>query len=269
MRAVVLTGEGESFCAGGDLDWMRQQFEATRQEREAQAMKLARMLRALNELPKPLIGRVNGQAFGGGLGMMSVCDVAIAADSARFAFTETRLGLIPATIAPYVVARMGEANARRVFMSARMFDAQEASRLGLVAKVVPAGELDTAIAAETKPYLSCSPQAVPAGQGADPAHKRKGRRSHDDAHRRAACRLLGRRCAGRREGLLRKAPAGMENRQLIGAVAAGAKNFTTADISSCNGGATQAYTPCPKSHVQRMRTIMGGAIPSCEPGEPG
>lgn len=160
VRAVVLTGEGESFCAGGDLDWMRQQFEATRGEREAQAMKLARMLRALNELPKPLIGRVNGQAFGGGLGMMSVCDVAIAADTARFAFTETRLGLIPATIAPYVVARMGEANARRVFMSARMFDAQEASRLGLVAKVVPAGELDTAIAAETKPYLSCSPKAV-------------------------------------------------------------------------------------------------------------
>jgi methylglutaconyl-CoA hydratase len=160
IRAVVLTGEGESFCAGGDLDWMRQQFEATRQEREAQAMKLARMLRALNELPKPLIGRVNGQAFGGGLGMMSVCDVAIAADTARFAFTETRLGLIPATIAPYVVARMGEANARRVFMSARMFDAQEASLLGLVSKVVPAGELDAAIAAETKPYLSCSPQAV-------------------------------------------------------------------------------------------------------------
>jgi methylglutaconyl-CoA hydratase len=160
VRAVVLTGEGESFCAGGDLDWMRQQFEATRAQREAQAMKLARMLRALNELPKPLIGRVNGQAFGGGLGMMSVCDTVIAVDTARFAFTETRLGLIPATIAPYVVARMGEARARRVFMSARMFDTQEAKELGLVAKVVPADALDAAIAAETRPYLSCSPQAV-------------------------------------------------------------------------------------------------------------
>ncbi len=160
VRVVVLTGEGASFCAGGDLDWMRQQFDATRQEREAQAMKLARMLRAMNELPKSLIGRVNGQAFGGGLGMMSVCDAVVAVDSAKFAFTETRLGLIPATIGPYVVARMGAARARQVFMSARLFGASEAKELGLVAKVVPADELDAAVEAEVKPYLACSPAAV-------------------------------------------------------------------------------------------------------------
>jgi methylglutaconyl-CoA hydratase len=160
IRVVVLTGQGASFCAGADLDWMRQQFTATRREREAQAMKLARMLRAMNELPKPLIGRVNGQAFGGGLGLMSVCDVVVAVDNARFAFTETRLGLIPATIGPYVVARMGAARARQVFMSARMFTATEARELGLVAKVVPADGLDAAIEAEVKPYLSCSPAAV-------------------------------------------------------------------------------------------------------------
>jgi methylglutaconyl-CoA hydratase len=164
VRAVVLTGAGRSFCAGGDLDWMRQQFEATRSERVAQAMKLAQMLRCLNELPKPLIGRINGQAFGGGLGLMSVCDVAVVAPEAKFAFTETRLGLIPATIGPYVIARTGEANARRVFMSGQTFGAVEAVALGLAARVASAGELDAAVAAEVEPYLSCSPSAVAAAK---------------------------------------------------------------------------------------------------------
>ena len=126
VRAVVLTGEGKSFSAGADLNWMKAQFDASRAERIAEATALARMLKALNEMPKPLIGRINGQAFGGGLGLISVCDVAVASQSARFAFTEVKLGLIPATISPFVAARMGEARARRVFMSGRMFDAQEA-----------------------------------------------------------------------------------------------------------------------------------------------
>ncbi len=160
IRAVVLTGEGDSFCAGGDLTWMQAQFAAPRAEREAQAMKLARMLKAMNELPKPLIGRINGPAYGGGIGLISVCDIAIAADTAHFGFTETRLGLIPATIGPYVIARMGEANARRVFMSAKLFGAAEAKELRLVARIVPAVELDAAVEAEISPYLSCSPKAV-------------------------------------------------------------------------------------------------------------
>ena len=160
VRVVVLTGAGESFCAGGDLSWMRAQFEATREEREAQSMKLARMLKALNELPKPLIGRVNGAAYGGGIGKMSDCDVVIAVEGAKMGLTETRLGLIPANIGPYVAARMGEGRARRVFMSARLFDASEAVELGLVAKAVPADELDEAVEAEIRPYLSCSPEAV-------------------------------------------------------------------------------------------------------------
>ncbi|TYO84859.1 crotonase/enoyl-CoA hydratase family protein [Oceanicella actignis] len=160
VRAVVLTGAGESFCAGGDLAWMRQQFAATRQQRIAEAMRLARMLKALNELPKPLIGRVNGQAFGGGIGMMAVCDVCVAARGARFGLTEARLGLIPATISPYVIARMTEGMARRVFMSARLFDADEARELGLVARVVEPDELDDAVAREVKPYLSAAPGAV-------------------------------------------------------------------------------------------------------------
>lgn len=164
LRAVVLTGEGKSFCAGGDLGWMKAQMSATREQRMEQAMTLARMLDALNTLPKPLIGKVNGQAFGGGMGMMSVCDVAIGAEGSLFGFTEVRLGLIPATISPYVAARMGEANARRVFFSARLFDATEAMRLGLLARVVPAEALEEEVAIEVKPYLSAAPEAVAASK---------------------------------------------------------------------------------------------------------
>lgn len=160
VRVVVLTGAGKSFCAGGDLGWMRQQFTASREERIAEARKLANMLGALNELPKPVIGRINGQAYGGGMGMISICDVAVGADTAKFGFTEARLGLIPATISPYVLARMGEGVARRVFMSARLFGADEAMALGLLARVVPAEDLDAAVEAEIKPYLSCAPGAV-------------------------------------------------------------------------------------------------------------
>ena len=160
VRVVVLTGEGKSFCAGGDLDWMKSQFEADRETRIAEAMKLAAMLRDLNELPKPLIGRINGQAYGGGIGMMSVCDVAVGVEDAKFALTETRLGLIPATISPYVIARMGEGKARQVFMSGNRFDGRGAVTLGLLAKAVSADELDSAIEAEILPYLSTAPGAV-------------------------------------------------------------------------------------------------------------
>jgi methylglutaconyl-CoA hydratase len=118
------------------------------------------MLSALDSLPKPLIGRVQGQAFGGGVGLMAVCDVAVGVDGARFGFTETRLGLIPATIGPYVVARMGAAMARRVFFSARLFGAEEAVRLGLLARAVAPEALDAAVEAEVTPYLSCAPGAV-------------------------------------------------------------------------------------------------------------
>lgn len=164
VRVVVLAADGVSFCAGGDLNWMRAQMSADRAMRMAEARKLAEMLYALNTMPKPLIGRVQGNAFGGGIGMMSVCDVVIAAEGAKFGLTETRLGLIPATISPYVLARMGEGKARRVFMSARLFDAQEAVLLDLVARVVALDALDAAIEAEVKPYLSAAPGAVAASK---------------------------------------------------------------------------------------------------------
>ncbi len=164
VRVVVLTGEGPSFCAGGDLGWMKAQMQADAETRAREARALAEMLGALDAMPKPLIGRVQGQAFGGGIGLMSVCDVAVGVETAKFGLTEVRLGLIPATIGPYVVARMGAAKARRVFFSGRRFDAEEAVTLDLLARVVPEAELDAAIEAEIKPYLSAAPGAVAAGK---------------------------------------------------------------------------------------------------------
>ncbi|CTQ49620.1 crotonase/enoyl-CoA hydratase family protein [Jannaschia donghaensis] len=159
-RVVVLTGAGRSFCAGGDLRWMRAQFDAEPAARATEGKRLAGMLQALNTIPKPLIARVNGAAFGGGVGLCCVSDVAIGVDSAVFGLTETRLGLIPATIGPYVIARMGEGRARRVFMNSRRFDAAEAVDLGVLSKAVEAGDLEAAVEAEVVPYLSCAPGAV-------------------------------------------------------------------------------------------------------------
>lgn len=160
VRVVILAARGRTFCAGGDLGWMREQFDAPPAVRAKEAGALAYMLRALNLLPKPLIGRIQGNAFGGGVGMASVCDVAIGTTAVTMALTETRLGLIPATIGPYVAARMGEANARRVFMSGRPFKGPEAVELGLLARAVDPDDLDAAVAAEVAPYLQTAPGAV-------------------------------------------------------------------------------------------------------------
>lgn len=164
VRVVVLTGAGKSFCAGGDLNWMRAQMDADAETRGREARVLAEMLMAINTLPKPVIGAIQGNAFGGGVGMASVCDVAVGADHLKMGLTETRLGLIPATIGPYVIARMGEAKARRVFMSARLFGADEAVELGLLARAVPADQLAGAVEAEVAPYLACAPGAVAAAK---------------------------------------------------------------------------------------------------------
>ena len=165
VALVVIDAIGDkAFCAGGDLGWMREQMAADRATRIREATKLAEMLLALDRLPKPLIGRVQGNAFGGGVGLAAVCDVAIGAEGVKMGLTETRLGIIPATIGPYVVARMGAAKARRVFMSARVFGAAEAERLDLLARVVPEADLDAAVEREVAPYLSCAPGAVAAAK---------------------------------------------------------------------------------------------------------
>ena len=164
VRVVVLTGAGRSFCAGGDLGWMKAQMAADGATRAREAGALAALLGALDTMPKPLIGRVQGQAFGGGVGLMSVCDVAVGVVGAKIGLTEVRLGLIPATIGPYVVARMGAARARRMFFSGRIFEAEEAVDLGLLARVVAAEDLDAAIEAEIAPYLGAAPGAVAEGK---------------------------------------------------------------------------------------------------------
>ncbi len=177
VRVVVLQSAGKSFCAGADLNWMRDQMELDRAGKMAGSMELARMLDALDGLPKPTVARVHGAAYGGGIGMMSVCDVVIAAEGARFALTEARLGLIPATIGPYVVRRLGEGTARRMFFNARPFDAAEAKRYGLVSEVVAPQSLDAAVEAEIACFLDCAPGAVAAAKS---LCRRLARTPHED-----------------------------------------------------------------------------------------
>ena len=160
IRVVVLAAAGLTFCAGGDLSWMRDQAARDRQGKIDGATELASMLKAMDDLPKPLIGRVQGNAFGGGIGMMAVCDIVIAAVDAQFALTETRLGLIPATIGPYVVRRIGEGNARRLFLNARRFGAAAAREIGLVSVACAAAELEATVEEEVGAFLDCAPGAV-------------------------------------------------------------------------------------------------------------
>lgn len=160
LRVVVLTGAGKSFCAGADLKWMQAQVEADSATRRQEARALAMMLMQWNTLSKPLVGAIQGNAFGGGLGLISVCDVAIGVEDAKMALSETRLGLIPATIGPYVCAKIGEAAARRVILSARMFEAQEALSFNLLTQVVSRDSLSAAVEDEVSLYLNCAPDAV-------------------------------------------------------------------------------------------------------------
>jgi methylglutaconyl-CoA hydratase len=145
VRAVVLIGAGASFCAGADLNWMKKMAGFSRTQNLADAKKLAAMLTTLNELPKPTIARVHGAAFGGGVGLVACCDIAIGTPDAVFALSEARLGLIPATISPYVVEAIGARAARRLFLTGERFTAAEAFRLGLLHDLAVPAELDERI----------------------------------------------------------------------------------------------------------------------------
>jgi methylglutaconyl-CoA hydratase len=140
LRAVVLLGAGESFCAGADLAWMERMAGFSYEENVGDARALARLLQALASLPKPTIARVHGPAYGGGVGLVACCDIAVAAMEATFALSEAKLGLIPATIGPYVIEAIGARAARRYFLTAERFDAAEAYRIGLVHDIVPSLE---------------------------------------------------------------------------------------------------------------------------------
>ncbi|WP_319410847.1 crotonase/enoyl-CoA hydratase family protein [uncultured Cohaesibacter sp.] len=160
VRVILLAGEGKSFCAGGDLGWMQQQAGKDREGKIEQASMLAAMLASWNSMPKPVVGRVHGAVYGGGMGLVAICDVVVAADDCRFALTETRLGLVPATIGPFVLSRLGGSFARQVFFNARPFDAEFLMRAGLVAHICVAAELDDAARKEAGYFLECAPGAV-------------------------------------------------------------------------------------------------------------
>ncbi|MDE1898315.1 MAG: enoyl-CoA hydratase/isomerase family protein [Xanthomonadaceae bacterium] len=145
VRAVVLTGAGSTFSAGADLGWMRRMVAAGPEDNRADALRLAALMRTLNFLSKPTIARVNGAAYGGGVGLIACCDIAIGVEGAKFALSEVRLGLVPAVISPYVSAAIGARQARRLFVSGEVFDAAEALRIGLLHQCVPAANLDATV----------------------------------------------------------------------------------------------------------------------------
>lgn len=158
LRAVVLTGEGKSFCAGGDLNWMRSVLQQSRAERIAESRILAELFYEFDTLPKVVVGRINGAATGGGFGMTCICDVTVASTAARFSLTEAKLGLLPANIGPYVARRIGLARARRYGLTAQFIDAAQAERIGLVDRVAAPEDLDRAIEEELALIM-----AIPAG----------------------------------------------------------------------------------------------------------
>ncbi len=160
VRAVVLAAEGPAFCAGANLNWMRRMADYTRDENIADAGKLAEMLRVIYECPKPTIARVQGDVYAGGMGLVAACDMAVAVDTAGFCLSEVKLGLIPATISPYVIRAMGARASHRYFLTAERFSAAEAHRVGLVHEVVNADALDAKVAELTRAVISASPNAV-------------------------------------------------------------------------------------------------------------
>lgn len=160
VRCIVLTGQGQAFCAGADLHWMKRVVNYTSEENYADSLRLAQMLREIYTCPKPVIGRINGPAIGGGTGVVAVCDIAIASEEAFFAFSETKLGLTPAAISPYLLKRMGERNLREYFLTGERFSAARAVELGLVNAAVPRDQLDEAVQAKVQMILSGGPAAL-------------------------------------------------------------------------------------------------------------
>jgi methylglutaconyl-CoA hydratase len=151
VRAVVLSGNGSCFSAGADLNWMRSMAGASEQQNRDDSLRLARLMRILQFLSKPTVARVNGAAYGGGVGLVACCDIAICVDTAKFALSEVKLGLVPAVISPYVIAAIGLREARRLFITGEVFDAVHAARIGLLHESVSASELDEAL--ERQLYL--------------------------------------------------------------------------------------------------------------------
>jgi methylglutaconyl-CoA hydratase len=160
VRAIVLAASGVAFCAGADLNWMKKMAGYSHTENTADAMALADMLRTIYLCPKPVVAKVQGDCYAGGMGLVAACDIAVSVEEANFCLSEVKLGLIPATISPYVIKAMGENAARRYFLTADRFGAREAQRIGFVHEVTAADQLDASVAAIVKALVSNSPNAV-------------------------------------------------------------------------------------------------------------
>jgi methylglutaconyl-CoA hydratase len=157
-RAVVIRGTGPNFCAGADLNWMSRMVSYTREENVRDSSLLAKMYALIDECPLPVIGRIQGAAIGGGVGLVAVCDVALAAKECKFGLSEVKLGILPAVISPYVIGKIGGSHARALFLTGERFDAERALRIGLVHRI--ADDLDVALAETLKQLMSSGPEAV-------------------------------------------------------------------------------------------------------------
>lgn len=163
-RLVVLSGEGKSFCAGADLNWMSSMVNYSMEENVADSRKLAKMFQTINSCPKPVIGKINGHALGGGVGVVAVCDYAITHEKAKFGFTEVRLGLVPAVISPFCINKIGESNARAWFMSGEMFKGEQAKHMGLIHEVTSFEDYETRVEQIINSYLMAGPKAAVAAK---------------------------------------------------------------------------------------------------------
>jgi methylglutaconyl-CoA hydratase len=168
IRAVVIAGAGKTFCAGADVTWMSKTVHYTEEENLRDAMAMSRMFAAINELPVAVIGRVQGAALGGGAGLAAVCDIVVAEEAALFGFTETKLGILPAVISPFALAKIGQAAARALFLTGARFAAARAKEIGLIHEVVAAAELDAAVDRYLHELLTAGPEAVAAAKALIP-----------------------------------------------------------------------------------------------------
>lgn len=160
VRVVVLTGTGESFCAGADLNWMREIIHYSYEQNLKESMEVAELMHKIYTLPRPTIARINGAAIGGGSGLFSACDIAIASERAKFGLSEVKIGLVPAAISPYVIRRIGESAAHELFLTGERFDARRAFEISLINKVVPHEELDDKVEEVIFLLLSSGPEAM-------------------------------------------------------------------------------------------------------------
>ena len=168
VRVVVIAGAGKTFCAGADVGWMAKTVQYSEAENLRDAMAMSRMFSAIDELPVPVIGRIQGAALGGGAGLAAVCDIVVADDQARFGFTEVKLGILPAVISPFALAKIGRSAARELFLTGARFSSARAKEIGLVHAVVPAADLDAAVDGYVRELLTGGPEAIAAAKALIP-----------------------------------------------------------------------------------------------------